>query len=149
MILEIWGEFVISSLNPHGASIPPKPQKPGTFSRNVRFEGQGGGRKSSTMGVSTASEPRYGFELQSTRRPRPPIMNAFKRVPDSPQPKPRKINETSLNNSPLNSPCMEKSTKEKPVPKPRAYSETPSSNAYVISLKIGSNDGLPEPSKFL
>lgn len=149
VVLEVWGGFAINSSNPHGANIPPKPPKPGTFSRNVRFEGQGPEIKNSTIGASTVSEPRYGFELQSTRRPRPPLTNAFKQTPDSPTPKPRKINESlSSLNSLTNSPPVVEKKKQKPVPKPRANSEL-ASNAYVISLKIGSNDGLPEPSKLI
>lgn len=88
-----------------------------------------------TGGFSVASQPRYGFELQSTRRPRPPIANAFNHIKESPTPKPRKISQTSVVSYSTNSPKP-----EKPMPKPRANSEVPSSNPYVISLRIGSYD---------
>lgn len=54
----------------------------------------------------------------------------------------------AINATPSNSPQIEKK-KQKPTPKPRANSEVPVNSPYVISLKVGQNDGLPEPSKYL
>ncbi|KAI6203212.1 hypothetical protein M3Y94_00530600 [Aphelenchoides besseyi] len=141
---EVWNEFALAPTNPHGATIPPRGPRYGTASRNVHFDS---GTTNRTVTLNTfAPEPRYGMELQSTRRRTPITVETFKNSPLPPRAPQSNDPATSEPNYKAPSPAPPPRNSAKPVPKPRAASQIEANNANVILLKIGADDELPPPS---